>query len=124
MGRLKSFTDTVREVLWITRNTVSTFWFWLPIIYFLYIIVQLWLVFYVHPLTLAIVPIAMVIYGVRMEEKRVRLRYGLQKGKRLSGTYGIGATPEPVRESDWKVEQAVEQYAKLLRDKNEEDEPS
>jgi hypothetical protein len=121
MGRFKGFTDSVREVLWITRSTVSTFWFWLPMIYFVYIIVQLWLVFYVHPLTLAIVPVAMVVYGVRMEEKRIRIRYGLHKTKRLSGTQGIGASPEPVKEAEWKIQQAVDQYTKLLRDKNTED---
>lgn len=120
MGRFKGFTDSVREVLWITRHTVSTVWFWLPIIYFVYILVQLWLVFYVHPLTLAILPVAMIVYGVRMDEKRIKLRYGLQKVKRLSGTHGIGAQPEPVKESDWKIEQAVAQYTKLLKGKNEE----
>lgn len=115
MGRISDYKNSFLEVVWIARNTLSTFWFWFPIIYMAYVIFQLWLMFYVHPLTLALLPVTLIIYGVHLEEKRVKLRYGLGKTKRLPSTHSMGTSPEPLREADWEVEQAVEQYEKLLK---------
>jgi len=124
MGMLADFKNTVVEVVWIARNTLSTFWFWLPIIYFAYILVQLWLMFFVHWLTLAILPVTLIIYGVRREEKRVKLRYGLDK-KRFKAGNAMGSPPEPVDQETWQVERAVEQYEELLKGqkKEQQDEP-
>ena len=116
MGRSDDFRDSLREVLWIAKSTVTTFWFWAPIFYMAYVIVQLWLMFFVHPFTLAILPIVLIIYGIRMENKRFRARYGLAKVKRVSGTHGLGAGPEPVGKVEWEVERAVEHYMDLLKD--------
>ena len=116
MGRLRGYKDSFLEVMWIMKNTLSTFWFWFPIIYMAYVFVQLWLMFYVHPITLAILPAVLIIYGVRLEDRRVKLRYGLSKTKRLSTDRGMGADPEPVSEVEWQVERSVEQYEKMLKD--------
>lgn len=120
MGRLRNFTDSCSEVLWIAKNTLNTFWFWFPIIYMGYILLQLWMMIFIHPLTLAIVPIVLIFYGVKLESKRAKLRYGLDKGKRLSANRVLGAAPEPIGEFEWKVEKAVEQYEDLLKDENKE----
>jgi hypothetical protein len=122
MGKLGDFKDSFLEVLWIMRSTLSTFWFWFPIIYMAYVILQLWMMVYISPLTLAILPVALIIYGVRLEDKRVRARYGL-KEKRLPATHALGTSPEPRKQFEWEVEQAVEQYEQLLKehkDKNGE----
>jgi len=111
------FKNTFLEVLWIARNTLNTFWFWLPIIFMGYVFFQLWLMFYVHPLALAILPIILIIYGIQNEEKRIRAKYGLTKMKYLSATHGFGAKPEPIKKREWEVEQAVKRYKKLLKDK-------
>jgi len=120
MGKLGGFRDSFLEVLWIAKNTLSTFWFWFPIIYMAYVLLQLWMMFYVHPLTLAIVPVILIIYGIRLEDKRVRARYGLAKAKRLSPARELGAQPEPYGKFEWKVEQAVEQYEEMLKKEKEE----
>jgi len=120
MGKVADYKNTLLEVLWIAKNTLSTFWFWFPIIYMSYVFVQLWLMFYVSPFTLAILPVALIIYGVRLEEKRVKLRYGLSKTKRLPTSHSMGTSPEPLNQADWEVEQAVEQYEELLKNQKRE----
>jgi hypothetical protein len=120
MGKIGDYKNSFLEVVWIARNTLSTFWFWFPIIYMAYVIFQLWLVFYVSPLTLAILPITLIIYGVRLEEKRVKSMYGLNKTKRLETLHTMGAAPEAFGDADWKVEKAVEQYEKLLKEHKRE----
>jgi hypothetical protein len=115
LGRLSDYKDSFLEVAWIARNALTTFWFWFPIIYMAYVFLQLWLMFYVHPITLAILPVTLVIYGVYLDDKRVKLRYGLQKTKRLSTDRPLGSAPEPVKQVDWQVEQSVEQYERMLK---------
>lgn len=85
-----------------------------------YVLLQLWMMIYIHPLTLAIAPTIMIIYGIRLENKRVRLRYGLDKPKRISASHTLGSAPEPIGEFEWKVEKAVEQYERLLEEDDSE----
>jgi len=120
MGRFSDFKSSFLEVLWITKACLTTFWFWLPISLMAYILIQLWMIFFIHPLTLAILPAVMIIYGTLLEEKRVRLRYGLDKPRRFQVSHGLGATPEPMAEGEWKVEQAVDQYRQLLKNDDED----
>jgi hypothetical protein len=119
MGKAEDYKNSFFEVLWIMKSTLSTFWFWFPIIYFAYALFQLWLMFYVHPFTLAILPLVLIIYGVRLEEKRVKLRYGL-KSKRLPTHRSMGSAPEPLKQTDWEVEQSVEEYQKILKNQKKE----
>lgn len=119
LGKVADFKNTFVEVVWIAKNTLSTFWFWFPIVYMAYVFVQLWLMFYVHPLTLAILPVTLIIYGIRLEEKRVKLRYGLGK-KRFKAVNALGTPPESVDQKQWEVEQAVEQYEEMLKGQKKE----
>ncbi len=120
MGKFRDFTDSCNEVLWITKNTLKTFWFWFPIIYMVYVLLQLWMMVFISPLTLAIVPVALILYGVRLQNQRTKLRYSLDKTKRLSPSRALGESPEPIGEFEWKVEKAVEQYERLLKDDDKE----
>jgi hypothetical protein len=114
LGKIEDYKNGFVEVLWIAKNTLSTFWFWFPIVYMLYVFVQLWLMFYVSPLTLVILPITVIIYGIRLEEKRTKLRYGLGN-KRLKAVNAMGTPPEPVEQKQWEVERSVEQYKEMLK---------
>ena len=114
MGRFSDFKTSFLEVLWITKTCLTTFWYWLPISLMAYMI------FFIHPLTLAILPAVMIIYGTILNEKRVKLRYGLDKPRKFQVSHGLGATPEPIAEGEWKVEKAVDQYRRLLKNDEED----
>lgn len=116
MNKLRSYKDSFFEVLWIAKNTLSTFWFWFPIVYMGYVFLQLWMMVFISPLTLALLPAILIIYGLRQEDKRTRSRWGLSRPKRLSGTHGQGEAPEPMGKFEWEVERSVEQYERLLKE--------
>lgn len=120
MGKFRDFADSCNEVLWITKNTLNTFWFWFPIIYMAYVLLQLWMMVFISPLTLAIAPIVLIVYGVRLENQRTKRRYSLDKTKRLSASQVLGAGPEPIGKFEWKVEKAVDQYERLLKGEDDE----
>jgi hypothetical protein len=115
MNKLRSYKDSFFEVLWIAKNTLSTFWFWFPIVYMGYVFLQLWMMVFISPLTLALLPALLIIYGLRQEDKRTKSRWGLSKSKRISGTHGHGEAPEPFGKFEWEVERSVEQYERLLK---------
>ena len=120
MGRFSDFKASFLEILWITKTCLTTFWFWLPISLMVYLLIQVWMVFFIHPFTLVILPAVMIVYGTILEEKRVRLRYGLDKPRRFQVSHGLGAPPEPMAGDEWKVEQAVDQYRRLLEHDDED----
>ncbi len=79
------------------------------------------MIFFIHPLTILILPGVMILYGTLLEEKRTRLRYGLAKPKQYQASHGIGAAPEAMGENQWRVERAVDQYKRLLREPEQEE---
>lgn len=116
MGAIREFKDSFLEVLWIVKCCLTTFWFWLPILYMAYFFLQLWMVFFIHPLTVLILPAILCIYGIRQEEKRIKAKYGLTKTKRLPVSHALGPGPEPMRKIEWEVDRAVDEYERLLKE--------
>jgi len=113
MTKIKEFKESFLEILWIVKGCLTTFWFWLPVLFYTYVFLQFWLFFYIHPLTLMILPAILFIYGLFLENKRIKSRYGLIKTKRLSVSHPIFAGPEPINRPD--VVELVEQYKDLLK---------
>ena len=77
--------------------------------------------FFVHPLTLFIVPAILSLYAVRQERKRLRSRYGLKKDKEILASDPVGLAAHP-RTSQWDATEAVEEYQAWLaemRDRKE-----
>ena len=110
-----SLKESLLEVLWILKSCFTTVWFWIPILYAIYAVIQLWLIFCVHPLTLFIVPTILCIYAIREEEKRLNLQYNLPKIKRLESFHPIGIGPQFISDSD--IEQRIEEYVYLVEKK-------
>jgi hypothetical protein len=110
-----SFKESLLEVLWIIKSCLTTVWFWIPILYASYTIMQLWMIFFVHPLTLLIVPTILSIYAIREEEKRLKLQYQLTKTKRLEKFHPIGMGPQFI--SDSYINRRIEEYAHLVEKK-------
>ncbi len=115
MKKLEDFKDSFGEVCTIAKTVLSTVWFWVPVAYALYFLVQLWLIFFVHPLTLFAVVTVLGVYAVYLEDKRTTTMYSLKKTKFLSASHGFGEGPSPIDRRDWDVEQTVNEYEVLLR---------
>jgi hypothetical protein len=115
MNRLRATVDSLVELLFVAKTTVTTVWFWVPIAYALYFIAQLWLIFYVHPLTAFAAATILGVYALYLEEKRATARYSLKKTAFLSVTHSFSEGPKPVDEQESEVERTVEEYERLLR---------
>lgn len=73
--------------------------------------------FFIHPLSVVIVAAVFAIYAIRLEGKRTSSRYGSQSRRHLSASHGFGEGPQQEGGFRWKVEQTVEQYEHMLKDK-------
>jgi hypothetical protein len=115
MNRLGGIADAFAEIVSIAKTVLSTVWFWIPVAYALYFLVQLWLIFFVHPLTVFVAASLLGFYAVYLEGKRAVTRYSLKKTMFLSAAHTFGSGPEPIAPHEWEVERTVEEYADLLK---------
>lgn len=111
----KGFRESFLDVLWIVKSCLTTLWFWVPILFGVYVIVQLWMFFFLSPLSLFVVPAVICVYAVREEDKRTKAQYALPKTKLLGASHPIGAGPVSISNHD--VEQSVEEYLRILEKK-------
>jgi len=119
LKRLGEFKESFVEVLLITAACLTSFWFWLPALFTAYMYFQLWVIFFVHPLTVFIVPVVLAIFVMVFEEERVKAQYGLDKIKLLRSSDPLGASPT-WKEVRWDVERAIREYRESLKKTEEE----
>lgn len=81
---------------------------------------QIWLMFWVHPLTILVLPIVLLIYAITQEEKKAKTFYELNGIKYLSASHAIGEGPE-AKMFNWEIEEYVKEYEKLLKKKQEQE---
>lgn len=117
--RLQSFKESFIEILVIVKVCLTSFWFWLPVLFCVYFYLQIWLIFFVHPLAIFILPLILSTYLILHEEKRAKAFYDLHEAKYLSASRTIGAGPE-TKTFKWQVEESVKEYAKLSKKKQKE----
>jgi hypothetical protein len=103
MGVIRDFINFIKDALWVTKLCFTSFWFWLPVLFGVYIIMQMWLALAIHPLTLLILPACLIVYMILTEDKRIAQQYGLKK----NGTENMGA----IR---WNVDKSVDEYMQIL----------
>jgi hypothetical protein len=115
VGTIRDFKDSLLEVLWIAKCCLTTFWFWLPILFMGYVFLQLWMMFFIHPLTAFVLPAILCVYAFLQEEKRFKARYGFGEMKRLTSSHGFGESAEEISGFRWEVERTVQEYEHLLR---------
>lgn len=122
MKRLQGFLESFVEVLVIIKVCLTTFWFWLPPLFAAYFYLQLWMIFFVHPITILLVPAVVALFSMFLEERRVRIQYGLEEVKVLRASDPIGAMPRSEK-SRWNVEKAVREFEESLKseEKKKED---
>lgn len=114
MRHIANFKDSIVEAMLIVKACLSTFWFWVPVLFSAYMWVQLWIMFYIHPLTLAIVPSFLIIYALIQEDKRINAQY------KLSGKQSTDTGKKLLSEVD--IRKLVSEYNDMLKnDKKTQD---
>jgi len=112
------FKESVLEIMFIIKTIFTTIWFWVPVLFSGVIYLQLWMMFFIHPLTIVIVPSILLVYMIFDEERRIRAQYGLQEVKRFRGFHLFG--PETVEKGfKWDQEKAIEEYEKMAKKKQQ-----
>lgn len=111
MNRLREFKEAFLEVLLVIKVCLTSFWFWLPPLFAAYMYFQFWIIFFIHPLTVLIVPVVFAVFAMILRERRIKAQYGLDKVKLLRASDPLGASPtwKKVR---WDVEKAINEYRK------------
>lgn len=113
--KLKNIKESIKEIFHIIKVCFTTIWFWVPALFALYMILQLWIMFFIHPLALLIVPTILIIYLIIQEDKRFKAMYGLETAKKKKASDPMFSRPTEVSGYQWDVEKAVENYQKTLK---------
>lgn len=77
LGRIANFKESLLEAMSIIKTCLTTFWFWVPVLFSAYLWVQLGIMFYIHPLAAVIVPSILIVYALIHEDRRLKAQYGL-----------------------------------------------
>ncbi|MEM2292733.1 MAG: hypothetical protein QXT26_06935 [Thermoproteota archaeon] len=115
LEKLSNLKESIKDAVSIVKVCLTTLWFWVPVLFALYMILQLWIMFFIHPLALLIVPTILVIYLLIQEDKRLRAMYGLDKAKKKRASDPLFTTPGEFYGYQWDLEKALENYEKTLK---------
>ena len=112
--------DDFLEILLIVKLCLTSFWFWLPVLYGGYLVLQIWLLVAVHPLTILIVPAILSAFLIVTREKRMKIQYGTgdEKPKRPLDPYSLTTTEKG--SFSWDIQKALEEYEKMTKDREED----
>lgn len=118
----KNFRDVKEDIIetcLLIKVCLTSFWFWLPVLYAAYFFIEIWLFIFVHPLTILVLPTALAIYACVLEEKRTKALYkiGNKKTSETLGQYAL--IPHERRDFCWNVKKSLDEYLQI-REKNEE----
>lgn len=108
----ESWKEEIEEILTIVITTLTSSWFWLPTLFCAGVYIDMWMMINIHPLIGTILPGALIIYVIRMEEKRIKLTYGLKDKRYLKAIHGFGQFPEPDRRKELIEELATSKKKK------------
>jgi hypothetical protein len=108
----ESFKDSLLEIFYIVKACLSSFWFWVPPLFAVYMFLELYLLC-VSPLLVLIGPIITIVYVLFWEEKRVKAQYGIKDVKVLSSSDPLFSGPR--KAASVEVEELVEEYEKLIK---------
>jgi len=117
---LKELRESLREIWAITKVCLTSFWFWVPVLFSLFLYLELYLLFF-YPIICFIILGGFVILALYWEDKRAKAKYGIKDVKVLLSSDPLFTTP---RKADSKTEvgKLVDEYKELLKRKKNEDE--
>ncbi|MEM2129110.1 MAG: hypothetical protein QXZ70_00775 [Candidatus Bathyarchaeia archaeon] len=114
-SRKTSLTEEIYEIICIVKACLTSFWFWLPVLFAIFLCGQLLLIC-IHPLLLLVSPTILTIYAILQEDKRFEECYGANERKVVFSSDPLGSLPHVLNPRIEK--EAVEEYAQLLKKKH------
>lgn len=100
MGVIRDFIDFIEDAFAITGAVLTSKWIWIMIGFALYFLIQPLLMFAISPLTVLILPAALIIYLILSEDKRTSIQYSLKK--------------KSIDTTQWNVSKSVDEYIKTI----------
>lgn len=114
---IQDFKEDVIETFFLIKVCLTSFWFWVPVLYAAYLFIQIWMFVAIHPLTIFILPAALAVYSLKQEKKRVEAQYGIQKGGRARILRPYSLIPQELKGFKWDIEESLEEYQKMTKKK-------
>lgn len=114
---IQDFKEDVIETFLLIKVCLTSFWFWVPVLYAAYLFIQIWMFVVIHPLTLFILPTALAIYSLRQEKRRIEARYGIKDGGYVRILRPYSLIPQELKGFKWDIEKSLEEYQKLTKEK-------
>ena len=118
----QSLKASLLDALAIIKAALTTFWFWVPTLFAVFLYVQLYMMI-INPLLFLVGPIIIILYALHWEEKRVKAQYGATDVRVMHSSNPIFATPRKISAQE-EVDELVEGYQKLLRKRPEKSAPA
>jgi hypothetical protein len=113
-----SLKDSLLDALAIVKAALTTFWFWVPVLFAVFLYVELYLMI-INPPLILVGPAILIVYALHWEEKRAKAQYGLTDTRGRHSADSMFATPQKSSTQE-EVDELVEDYQKLLRKKKPE----
>lgn len=109
----QSLKDSILEMWAIVKACLTSFWFWVPPLFAIYIYLQLFLML-INPLLLIVGPAILIALGLWWEDKRAKAKYGVKDVRVLYASDPLFTPPQKARTRD-EVDRLVEEYHNLLK---------
>ncbi len=114
----RNMKEELLEIIYLVKICLTSIWFWIPVLFAAYLFIQFWLIFYVSPFAILVVPTILSIILVYKREKRLRMLYGIketvpEKVGYISGSE-LGQQVVP-KEYKWIIEETLEKYRRARR---------
>lgn len=118
-GEKQSLKESIIEIWAIIKACVTSFWFWVPTLFCIYLYIQLYLML-INPLFLTIVPAILIIYALLWEEKRTKAKYDIKDTKIVYASNPLFTPPQEALAKKAEIDQLVEEYKKMLKKRKED----
>lgn len=118
-----SIREDIYEILYLVKTCLTSFWFWLPALFAIFMYGQLLIFLFIHPLLLLVAPTIISIYAILQEKKRLKALYETTDRKILSASDPLGTRPHTPTSKN-NIEEIVEEYVRFLKKKGKKNPPT
>jgi hypothetical protein len=113
---LSSWKEDIIETVSLVKMCLTSFWFWLPVLYASYLFIQIWAMMAIHPLTILVGPAIIALYAISQEERGMKARYNIKEEEPKGVLRPFSLMPEKGEGFRWDVEKSLEEYRKMMEE--------